>query len=131
MLKEKLQREVLAVRHEVLGDTHPAYAMSLHHIAVNLAKRVELSEAESLERRAVEILLWSHGADHRDYTNSLNHLAVVLTKLGKGEQAEPLYRTATVIRWRLFRQALSELIPDYRLVWHMFSSKYERSANNE
>jgi hypothetical protein len=54
----------VAMKARVLGGAHPDVAVSLTNLAVIVASRDELSEAESLYRRAMEIFEAALGPAH-------------------------------------------------------------------
>jgi CHAT domain-containing protein/Tfp pilus assembly protein PilF len=104
-----LAERALALRKQVLGDKHPAYATSLNNLAALYWAMGDYAKAEPLCRQASAICKQALGDKHPDYATSLNNLAALYDSMGDHAQAEPLYRQALAID----KEALGEKHPRY------------------
>jgi len=71
--------------------------MNLNNLALLLHVQGQLTEAESLHKRALAIKKEALGPDHADVATSLNNLAALYHAQEEYAQAEPLYKSALVI----------------------------------
>jgi tetratricopeptide (TPR) repeat protein len=88
---EALHKRALAIREQVLGESHPRVADSLNFLALVYWRQGKYSEAEGLYKRALAILEKALGANHRDVAWTLNGLALVYRDQGKYAEAEGLW----------------------------------------
>ena len=61
---ERLFRQALEIRREVLGEEHPSYATTLNNLASLLQATGQYAEAERLHRQALETFRASLGDNH-------------------------------------------------------------------
>jgi CHAT domain-containing protein/Flp pilus assembly protein TadD len=99
-----LARQTVALRRQVLGDAHPATAVSAQDLALTLNAQAKYAEAESLGRQALEVCRKVLGEEHPHTAASYNNLGTTLQAQAKYAQAEALYRRALAI----FRQVRGE-----------------------
>jgi len=102
-----LLEEALRGCRELLGEDHPATALSYGSLALNLLERGQYADAEPLLRQALEIEVRVLGEEHPLTADSCSNLANNLRLLGKYTDAEPLFRRAVEI----FRKVLGEEHP--------------------
>jgi tetratricopeptide (TPR) repeat protein len=126
---EALHKRALAIREQVLGESHPGVADSLNYLAHVYSTQGRYSEAEGLFKRALVILEKALGANHRDVAWTLNDLALVYLDQGKYSEAEGLFKRALAIREKVFGsghqfvgQSLNNLANVYR-----FQLKYSEA----
>jgi tetratricopeptide (TPR) repeat protein len=89
-----MNRKALAIRLQALGEAHPDTALSYNNLAVVLADKGKLAEAEAMNRKALAIRLQALGEAHPDTALSYNNLAVVLRGQGRLAEAEAMNRRA-------------------------------------
>jgi serine/threonine-protein kinase len=89
---EKVLREVLARRRQLLGEDHPQVQLSKVRLGFLLARRGKYTEAEPLYRDALEHYgrLW--GEHHIQTLAAMNNLALLLADTGRAKEAEALFR---------------------------------------
>lgn len=80
-------RQALAETERLQGPTHPEVATILHNIAVVELQGENLTEAEALERRAVEIRTRTLGEDHDDTAFARAHLGQIMAAGGDYREA--------------------------------------------
>jgi CHAT domain-containing protein/tetratricopeptide (TPR) repeat protein len=95
---EELYKRALAIRAQVLGESHPDVAYALNNLALVYWTQGRYSEAEGLYKRALAILEKALGANHADVGWTVNDLALVYRAQGKYSEAEELFERALVIR---------------------------------
>ncbi|MCC5643872.1 tetratricopeptide repeat protein [Nostoc sp. CHAB 5824] len=105
---EPLYIQALALRRQLLGESHPDVAQSLNNLAYLYYFQGRYSEAESLFTQALALRRQLLGDEHPDVATSLNNLALLYHCQGKYTEAEPLYIQALALR----RQLLGESHPD-------------------
>ena len=88
---EKVLRDVLAQRTELLGEGHPQVPRSRNRLAVLLGKKGAYPEAERLYRSSLAGYRRSLPADHPEILATTNNLARLLQTLGRIPEAEGLY----------------------------------------
>jgi CHAT domain-containing protein/Flp pilus assembly protein TadD len=101
-------RQALALRKEVLGERHPAYATGLNDLATVLQAQGDYAAARSLYEQALGICKVVLGEHHPDYALLLNNLAMVLKAQGDSAGARPLLEKTLAIR----KEVLGERHPD-------------------
>jgi tetratricopeptide (TPR) repeat protein len=84
--------EAVRIRREILGERHPAYATSLHNLALLYENMGDYARAEPLYRQALEITKQTLGERHPDYATTLSGLAVLYMAMGDYVRAETLLR---------------------------------------
>src|SRR5262249_55052983 len=90
-------RQSLALRRELLGESHPDYARSLDALGVVLYLQGDSASARPLLERAVAIRRDVLGEHHPEYAESLVNLGVLLKGDGDYRRARPLYERALAI----------------------------------
>jgi tetratricopeptide (TPR) repeat protein len=94
---ERLFRQALAVREEVLGPKHPDTASSYYSVATSLEAQGRHKEAEPFFRKALAVCEEVLGPKHPNTADSYNNLAGNLQYQGRTPEAEPLYRQALMV----------------------------------
>ncbi len=100
-------REMLAIREQVLGPTHPFVATSLSYLAELLRATGDYAAARPLYERALKIYEQALGPMHPAVATSLNSLAGLLQATGDYAAARPLYERAL----KIYEQALGPMHP--------------------
>jgi hypothetical protein len=72
--------QVLQLRRESLGPTHPAVATAMSNLATCLYGQGSCTEAAALYRSALAVRQEALGAEHPDVASCLNNLALCLTR---------------------------------------------------
>jgi nephrocystin-3 len=98
---ETLVREALSINESKFGDRHPRTAGTLHLLGSLLHVLGRNTEAEPVERRAVEILA-SLGSEHQNTIDVLTMLARILGAQGRYAEAEPVHRRAVAVSEKIF-----------------------------
>ncbi|MFO0969371.1 MAG: tetratricopeptide repeat protein [Gemmataceae bacterium] len=101
-------RKALAINRKVLGEEHPATAISYNNVAYDLNAQGKYAEAEEGFRKALAINRKVLGEEHSGMATSYNNLASNLNAQGKYAEAEEGYRKALAIN----RKVLGEEHPD-------------------
>jgi tetratricopeptide (TPR) repeat protein len=84
---ETMYREVLAVRHRVLGSEHPDTLNSANNLAFALKYQGKYGEAETMYRETLAVQQRVLGSEHPHTLNSANNLAFALnTKASTAKQ---------------------------------------------
>lgn len=100
---EPLDREALAASAHLLGEDHPATAMTVQNLAQVQQLRGHLDEAEALFRRALAAKRRALGNAHPSVTISLNNLGAFLQRdRAKPEEADTLIREAIALDRQIF-----------------------------
>jgi CHAT domain-containing protein/Flp pilus assembly protein TadD len=92
------------MRKRLLGNEHPAVALSLNNLAGLYESQGRYSEAEPLFRQALEMRKRLLGNEHPAVALSLNNLAGLYESQGRYSEAEPLYRQTLEMNQRLLEQ---------------------------
>ena len=133
---ERLAREALAIRRQLLGEKHPDVAWSLNALGAQQFRAGKLDAAEPLLREALAIRREVLGPTDPDVASTLNNLGMVLRAKGDYASAAPMLREALELR----RQKLGDDHPDVviqlvnvarvleNLGDHAGSEKYGREA---
>ena len=116
----QLNKTVLAVRKEILGEKHLDYAETLNNLAVLYYTLQDYAKAEPLFSKTLEIKKIVVGEKHPEYAVSLNNLARVYDEMGDYAKAEPLHLQALEIR----RVAFGEKHLDYAETLNNLASVY-------
>ncbi|KAG8814992.1 hypothetical protein FRC17_000902, partial [Serendipita sp. 399] len=95
---EKMGREVLALRLEMLGEKHPHTVWAMANLAVTLWSRGQLEEAEKMEREVLALRLEILGEKHPDTVWAMDNLAATLQNRGQLEEAEKMQREVLALR---------------------------------
>jgi tetratricopeptide (TPR) repeat protein len=118
---ERIDRTLLEIRRQWLGDDHPETSTSANNVAYLLDAQGKHAEAEPLFRKDLALCLKVLGPDHPDTARSYNNLAANLNAQGKSAAAEPLYRKALAI----YLKALGENHPDTAHSYHNLASNLD------
>ena len=89
--------EALALRQQLLGESHPDVARSLANLAELYRAQGRYREAEPLYVEALAMRKQLLGDSHPDVALSLNNLALLYKSQGRYGEAEPLYIEALAI----------------------------------
>lgn len=82
---------------ETFGDTDPRYWAALTNLGLTLERRGDLSGAEPILRRALQLRERSLGPDHIQVAHALVNLSAMLHLARRDEEAEELVRRALSI----------------------------------
>jgi tetratricopeptide (TPR) repeat protein/CHAT domain-containing protein len=104
-----LAKQVIAIRRNLLGKAHPAYARSLNDLAKLYQDMGNYPKALPLDEEARAITKKALGSDHPDYAASLNDLARLYQAMGDYPKALPLLEEARAI----IKKALGTDHPTY------------------
>lgn len=105
---ERLQRDAIRVREELLGAEHPETLTVVSDLASTLWRQGRLEEAERLEIRVVEAWKRAEGEEHPKTLDVMSNLATTISNLGRLEEAEELGSRVAQTRKRV----LGEEHPD-------------------
>jgi tetratricopeptide (TPR) repeat protein/transposase-like protein/transcriptional regulator with XRE-family HTH domain len=95
---ESLYQRALTIREQLMGETHPDTATSLHHLALLQRANGNYTQAEPLFQRALAIREQQLGPLHLDTAESLYGLARLYESHRAFVKAEPLFQRALAIR---------------------------------
>ncbi|KAF4342967.1 hypothetical protein FBEOM_3057 [Fusarium beomiforme] len=98
---EKLQREGVDIRMELLGEEHPKTLFLVSDLATSLSNLRRFEEAERLQRGLVETSKRLYGDEHEETLNAMANLAVHLSEQDRGDEALPLCRYVFDVRKRI------------------------------
>lgn len=113
----KAHRKEIAIRREILGDTHALVAESLKDLAVVLGTMGKLDEAERLHRESLSILQKIYQDEHPDIASAMTTLASAVEHKN-AKEAEQLFQQALAMRRRL----LGDQHPD--VAWTLYNFAY-------
>lgn len=105
---EPLMQQVVDVRREKLGNTHPKTTQAINNLGFLLLNMDRQSEAERLFREAIELDEKIYGDSHAQLATDLNNLGLVLADFGRIDEAIAVHRRALAIR----RESLPKHHPD-------------------
>jgi tetratricopeptide (TPR) repeat protein/CHAT domain-containing protein len=118
--------EALPIIGELLGESHPTYAVSLNELAMLYQDQGNYARAEPLYKEALEIRRKALPGGHPDIATSLSNLAVLYYHQGDYARAEPLYKEALEIR----RKALPGGHPDIAASLNNLGLLYQSQGDN-
>ena len=95
---EKTQREVLALRLDILGGRHLDTVQAMNNLAMTLRDRGQLEEAEKMQREVLALRLAILGGRHLDTVQAINNLASTLWERGQLDEAEKMQREVLALR---------------------------------
>ncbi|KAF4637077.1 hypothetical protein G7Y89_g980 [Cudoniella acicularis] len=95
---EKMHRQVLEAREQILGPEHPDTLSSINNLAVVLRSLHKFGEAEKMYQQLLEVKGQILGPKHPDTIKTMNNLGVLLNCQGKYEEAEEIHRRALDLR---------------------------------
>lgn len=98
---ERAHRELIALSEKAFPPNHPEIARDLNAFANFLKSFGRFSEAEAIQRRAVEILRVAYGPQGAKYAFGLNNLATAIMFKGRDEEAIDLLSQAIAIADRI------------------------------
>ncbi|KAI8662890.1 hypothetical protein NCS56_01093800 [Fusarium sp. Ph1] len=87
---ERLQREAIRTREELLGAEHPETLTVISDLASTLWRQDRLEEAEELETRVIEAWKRAEGEEHPKALDAMSNLARTISDLGRSKEAEEL-----------------------------------------
>ncbi len=90
LFAKPLYLEVLNMRQNLLGETHPDVAESLNNLAAFLVTQGHYQEAE--ENLFAALNIWKHklGEEHTEIATNLNNIAEVYREQGRYQDAEQM-----------------------------------------
>jgi tetratricopeptide (TPR) repeat protein len=83
-----LYRQIQELRERLLGPEHPALALNLSNIAMELLSLGQREEAIAAWQRSLALLETAYPADHPSFAPPLANLATALRSLGRLEEAQ-------------------------------------------
>ncbi|KAM0268252.1 hypothetical protein ACHAQH_010010 [Verticillium albo-atrum] len=87
---ERLVKEAVKIRKDILGADHPSTLISMANLASTYRNQGRWEEAEKLEVEVMETFKMKLGADHPDTLTSMANLASTYRNQGRWEEAEKL-----------------------------------------
>lgn len=93
----ELYRRAQELREHLVGPDHPAHALSLNNIAIELLALGRREEAVATWRRALVLLESSRAPDHPSFAAPLTNLAAVLRSMGRLDEAKQNLERALAI----------------------------------
>ena len=115
-----LAQQVIAIRRDLLGKDHPAYARSLNSLAMLYEALGDYAKALPLHEEARAIRKKALGPDHPDYATGLNNLAALYRAMGDYPKALPLLKEASAI----LKKTRGPNHPDYARSLNNLASLY-------
>ncbi|KAG8816346.1 hypothetical protein FRC17_000361 [Serendipita sp. 399] len=97
---EKLGREVLQRRTEIVGLKHSDTILSMNNLSLTLSARGKLREAEEMKRKVLELRKETSGPDHPDTIAAMGNYASALHSRGALREAEKIEREVVELRKR-------------------------------
>ena len=97
------------IKKQILGDTHPNYAVTLNLLGISFEMMGNYTKAEKYYLEALKIRKSVLGENHPDYAASLNNIGILYAIIGDYAKAEKYYLEALKIR----KSMLGENHPDY------------------
>lgn len=98
---ERLYREALDLRLQVLGADHEESINNLSDIGLTRWEMADAKGAEAIWREALERARRILGPEHATTLTLIGNLGTALNAQGRGDEAEPLYREALALKRRL------------------------------
>jgi CHAT domain-containing protein/tetratricopeptide (TPR) repeat protein len=120
-----LAQQVLELREQVLGPTHPEIANTLNNLAVLYQAQGDYRQAGPLHQRALAIREQALGPTHPEVAITLNNLGELYQTQGDYRQAMPLHQRALAIR----EQALGPTHPDVAITLNNLAGLYRAQGN--
>ncbi len=106
---ERLCRQSLQIREDVLGPEHPDVAASLNNLASLLDAQHRYGESEALLRRALAIRETKLGPLHPEYAATLSNLAVHFRQSSRWRESADWYRQALAAQQKIIEATLPAL----------------------
>ncbi|WAO93126.1 DUF676 domain-containing protein [Fusarium falciforme] len=97
---ERLQRQAINTRTELLGAEHPETLTVMSDLAAALCNQGQWEEAEELEVHIMETRKRLHGEEHEQSLDAMNNLAFTIFEQGRLEEAGKLWSRVLEIRKR-------------------------------
>jgi tetratricopeptide (TPR) repeat protein/predicted Ser/Thr protein kinase len=120
-------RASLAIRTEILGESHPDVSWSLSGIAMNLRRTGKPDEALRLFEQALAIKEATLGSMHQKVGLDLINLGVVYTERGERDRAIETYERAA----RILTTVLGETYEDAAILHSNLAGTYEAKGDHE
>jgi len=96
-----MEREVLALKQQVLGAEHPSTLNTAGNLALSLNRQGKYDEAEKMQREVLALRNRVLGAEHRDTLTAAGNLAASLNRQGKQDEAVAMEREVLVVEKRV------------------------------
>ncbi|KAF5378401.1 hypothetical protein D9757_010875 [Collybiopsis confluens] len=124
---EKLQKKVLSLHKEPLGEHHPRTLTSMNKLAWTYKARGKTEQAEKLQETVLSLRKELLGEHHPDTLTSMNNLALTYKARGKTEQAEKLQETVL----SLHKELLGEHHPSTLTSMNNLALTYQARGKTE
>jgi hypothetical protein len=126
---EQRFRDVLEVEARVLGDEHPQFLLTCHHLARTLLKQRKYDEAEKTLRYVLAVRERLLGVEHADTLKTKHDLAPVLHGQRKYDEAETMFRNVLIVQERVLGvQHASTLTTKHNLARAVqYQGKYDQA----
>lgn len=122
---EPVWSEVLQLREQTVGSTHPLYAETLRCLAGLHLAQGDFARASAYEEQALAILRGSLGERHPDYVHALCGMAEMHWQRGQVAQAEELFFRAVDIE----HDRVGDSHPDHARVLRQLARMYQGMGN--
>lgn len=100
-LAEKLYRQTLELRRDILGPEHTSTLKSMNDLGLALERMGKYDEADKMHRETLELKEKLFGHAHPSTLTSINNWATVLYMKGKYDEAENLHQDALNLKKKL------------------------------
>ncbi len=117
---ERLLKEAIVLRKEIMGEKHIDCASTLNSLGNLYSLTGRFSLAEVAYKQTLSIRKEVLGIKHSDYGISVNNLALLYSKMGKYSEAESLYKEAVEI----MREKFGDTHPQYASALNGLASLY-------
>ncbi|MBI2398708.1 MAG: serine/threonine protein kinase [Xanthomonadales bacterium] len=115
-----LQRRVLEVRRQQLGDGHPLTVHAISRTAELLEALGQLKDAEPYYREALELGRRALGNDHAQTLTAISNMGTFHHAQGQWELAEPLLREALDARRRVLGEGHRDTLASFNNLGGLF-----------
>ena len=117
---KNLQKEVMALRIEALGECHPDTVLTSNSLAITYRQLGKLHEAEKLHEEVLQQWKKTLGERHPSTITASSDLAVTYRKLGKLNEAERLQKEVLKLR----EEVLGKRHPDTIMTCNCLGNVY-------
>ncbi|RSL64198.1 hypothetical protein CEP53_004146 [Fusarium sp. AF-6] len=107
---ERIQRQAINTRTELLGAEHPETLIVMSDLAATLCHQGRWEEAEELEVHIMETRKRLQGDEHEKTLDAMNNLAFTISEQGRLEEAGELWGHVLEVRKRVLGEDHSDTI---------------------
>ncbi|KAG4420607.1 hypothetical protein IFR04_006314 [Cadophora malorum] len=120
-----LLQQILRIREEVLGKTHPDTLTTMSNLAVVFDKQGKYADAEAMNRQTLEISEEVLGKTHPDTLTTMSNLALVFDKQGKYADAEAMNRQTLEIQEEVLGKTHPNTLMSVYCLAHVLQNRCE------